>query len=194
MSAIAILGRTWAVWIPAVLIGAVIQALLVAPFVTPGASWAFVALTAAALAALVTQLTVVGGAYRAALDGARFGWPRGIAWLGILALVVAVALAAVASPWLVIPAATIALVILPAILGVPGRHAGGFTLFRRAPVRALLLTLVSLILVALAWLASLLLGLFVTGWVGAGLTWLLYGLIGVILVAAWVATPRRDRD
>lgn len=193
MSTWSLLGPTWRVWVPAVVISAAVQAALVAPTVTPGVSWAFIALTLVSLATAVATVAVIGGRMRAATDAAISPWPGWGGVLGILLLLLAITASAVIAPWLVIPAATVGLIMVPAILGVTGRSAWGFAIFRHAPLRAILLTVLSALLVTLTWLGALLLGLFVTGWVGAGLTWLLYAVVGSVLIAAWMAAPRRDR-
>ena len=61
------------------------------------------------------------------------------------------------------------------------------------PGGAYKLTLMTVALVALLGFAALMFGFFVTGWVGAALTWLVFGLVGAFILATWFATPRRDR-
>lgn len=193
MSAWALLARTWRVWVPVVLTNTVVQALLVAPFVTPAASVPFVALVLAAIAGIVGGLALVGASLRAALAGSRAGLPSWIETLAVLLLVLAVSGSALVAAWLVIPAIAIAAIMLPAVFGIAGRSAWGFAIFARAPLRSILLTVLTLALAALLWFAALMLGFFVTGWVGAALTWLAFGVVGALVLAAWFATPRRDR-
>lgn len=192
MSAWALLGRTWRLWVPVVVVNTALQALLVAPFVTPAASVAFVALVVAALAGVVASVALVAAAFRSAL-GCGGRWPTWGEWLAVLLLTVAVSASSLVAAWLVIPALAVAAIMLPAVFGVPQRTAWGFGLFARAPLRGILLTLVTLALAAVLWFAALMFGFFVTGWVGAALTWLVFGLVGVLVLASWFATPRRDR-
>lgn len=192
MSAWALLGRTWRLWVPVVVVNTALQALLVAPFVTPAASVAFVALVVAALAGVVASVALVAAAFRSAL-GCGGRWPTWGEWLAVLLLTVAVSASSLVAAWLVIPALAVAAIMLPAVFGVPQRTAWGFGLFARAPLRGILLTLVTLALAAALWFAALMFGFFVTGWVGAALTWLVFGLVAVLVLASSFATPRRDR-
>ena len=129
---------------------------------------------------------------RAALGGGS-RWPTWGEWIAVLLLTVAVSASALVASWLVIPALAVAAIMLPAVFGIPQRTAWGFGLFARAPLRGILLTLMTVALVALLWFAALMFGFFVTGWVGAALTWLVFGVVGAFILATWFATPRRDR-
>lgn len=192
MSTWALLGRAWRIWVPVVVLNTAVQALLVVPFVTPAASIVFVLLALASLAGVVASVALVAAAFRSAVAGS-WRWPSWGEWLAVLLLTVAVSASALVASWLVIPALAVAAVMLPAVFGVPQRTAWGFGLFARAPLRGILLTLMTLALVALLWFAALLLGLFVTGWVGAALTWLIFGVVGTFVVASWFTTPRKSR-
>ena len=192
MSAWGLLGRTWRMWVPIALLNTVLQALLVVPFATPAASVVFVLLVLASLAGVVASVALIAAALRSALAGSR-RWPTWGEWLAVLLLTVAVSASALVAAWLVIPTLAVAAIMLPAVFGVPQRTAWGFGLFAQAPLRGVLLTLMTLALAALLWFAALMFGFFVTGWVGAALTWLVFGLVGVVVLASWFATPRRDR-
>ena len=61
MSTGALLGHAWRVWVPAVVLNTALQALLVAPFVTPAASVVFVVLVLAAIAGVVVLIAALGG-------------------------------------------------------------------------------------------------------------------------------------
>ncbi|MEO2130949.1 MAG: hypothetical protein ABGX78_06885 [Microbacterium sp.] len=192
MSTWMLLGRTWRVWVPVTLLNTAVQALLVVPFVTPAASVVFVLLSLASLAGVVASIALVAAGFRSALGGGG-RWPSWGEWLAVLLLTVAVSASALVAAWLVIPALVVAAILLPAVFGVPQRTAWGFGLFARSPLRGILLTLMTLALVALLWFAALMFGFFVTGWVGAALTWLVFGVVGAFILATWFATPRRDR-
>lgn len=187
-----LLGRAWRVWVPVALLNTAVQALLVVPLTTPATSVVFVLLALGSLAGVVASVALVAAAFRSALGAGR-RWPTWGEWLAVLLLTVAVSASAVVASWLVIPALAVAAIMLPAVFGVPQRTAWGFGLFARAPLRGILLTLLTLALVALLWFAALMFGFFVTGWVGAALTWLVFGLVGAFILATWFATPRRDR-
>ncbi|WP_348681341.1 hypothetical protein [uncultured Microbacterium sp.] len=192
MSTWMLLGHAWRVWVPVALLNTAVQALLVVPLTTPATSVVFVLLALGSLAGVVASVALVAAAFRSALGAGR-RWPTWGEWLAVLLLTVAVSASAVVASWLVIPALAVAAIMLPAVFGVPQRTAWGFGLFARAPLRGILLTLLTLALVALLWFAALMFGFFVTGWVGAALTWLTFGVVGAFALATWFATPRRDR-
>lgn len=80
------------------------------------------------------------------------------------------------------------------VTAAAGLRAAG-RLVARHPIRFALLTLLTIAAVVLVWLAALLLGLFVTGWPAAALTWLLAGAAAALLVPAWhhlALRPRRQ--
>jgi hypothetical protein len=189
---IALLGRGWPVLLAVVVGNAVVQAATVAPFATPSASLPFVALALVSVLACVIALAVVMAVLRAAAAGERRLRLRGTDGAASLAVVLAVALAGLVSSWLVTPAIVLAAIVSAGV--VLGRGAAGFAAFRRAPVRAVVLTLLSLLIVGLLWLGALVLGFFVTGWPAAGLTWLAFGAVGVLLLCAWTAVARRAAD
>ncbi len=191
MSTWQILGRSWRVWMPVVVLHAALQALLVAPFITPATSVTFAGLVVAGLAGAVASVALVSAGMHSAFRDDGMRWPSWGEWLAVLLLVLAVSASAVAAAWLAIPALVVAAIMLPAIFDVAQRRAWGFGLFTRAPLRAILLTLLTITLVSLLWFAAAVLGFFVTGWVGAALTWLLFGLVGTVVLASWFATPRR---
>jgi hypothetical protein len=182
-----LLARAWPVLLAAVGGNAVVQALLVAPFVTPGGSVPFLALALASFCAIIGSLGVVVGRLRSLVSGAGRAWT---VWAACLAVVLAVGLAALASSWLVPPTLTVVLILLAGI--AVGRGAAGFVAFRHHPVRAILLTLVALLMVGLLWLGTLLLGFFITGWPAALPSWLAFGLVGVLLLTAWTSLASRS--
>ena len=85
MSTWVLLGRTWRVWVPVVVLNTAVQALLVVPFVTPAASVVFVLLALASLAGVVASVALVAAAFRSAL-GAGKRWPSWGEWLAVLLL------------------------------------------------------------------------------------------------------------
>ena len=109
---------------------------------------------------------------------------RTLGWVVVTGVVCA--LAAVISPYLV-P--------VVAALGCPfvaaGSPRGAVRLARSHPVRVVALLVVTALVVAGAFLLSLLLGLFVTGWPAAAGTWLGAGVAAAVLVCQWVALARR---
>lgn len=164
----------------AILGNALVQGLTVAPTVTASPSLVFAGLVVVSLVSVVALVAIVATTSRA--------WPRWPEWAAALAVSIAVALSGVVSPFLVPLAVAAAVVVLAGVAA--GRPAAGFSAFRRHPVRAVLTVLGTLAVVGVLWLVALLLGFFVTGWLAAGLTWLVFGVTGAVLVRAWMPLTR----
>lgn len=192
---IALLSRGWPVFLAAVAGNAAVQAVLVVPFLAPSFALGFVMLSLVSFLVLAGAVAfVVAGVRSAARRGGR-GWPRWPEWLASAVLVLAVALASLVSTWLVSLAILVTLVVLAGV--ALGRGSAGFAVFRRTPVRATLLVLVSLVILVVIGppgLGTLLAGFFITGWPAAALTWLAFGAAGVALLCAWTALAGRSRD
>jgi len=184
-----LLRRGWPVFLATVVGNAVVQALTTVPRATPSPSAGFLGLAAVSLVALILSVALCIATLRRGVAGGRGPWWRWTDGAAAVAAMLAVALAALASSWLVPVALVIVLIVLAGI--VVGRGAAGFVAFRRAPTRSVLLTLVTLVAVGLLWLGALLLGFFVTGWLSAGATWLVFGAVGVVLLCAWTALAAR---
>ena len=188
-----LIARAWPVLLVAVVVNALLQAVLVAPFVTPSFSILFVALFFASFVVLVAALAAVVAGLRIAARGAGRGRPSWSEWVASAAVVLAVALASLASTWLAPVAVMIAIIVLAGV--ALGHGAAGFAAFRHHPVRAILLTLVTLVVLVLVGppgLGTLLAGFFITGWPGAALTWLGFGTAGTLLLIAWTALSFRS--
>lgn len=189
-----LIARAWPVLLGAIVGNALLQATLVAPFVTPSFAVLFVALLVASFVALVATLAVIVARLRVAALGVGAGgaWPRWSDSAASAAVVVAIALASIASPWLSPVAVVVAIIVLAGV--ALGRGAAGFATFRHTPVRAILLTLLTIVVLVVVGppgLGTLLAGFFITGWPGAALSWLGFGTAGVLLLCAWTALALR---
>lgn len=174
--------RGWRVFVPVVILNAAVQALLVVGDPEPVADPLFAALVALSFVVLVAALALVV----AASDGA-FNWPSGSVLLWSVVVVVAIVGLSFVSP-LLVPPAIVAAALSSAAADHPWR---GFIVFRHRPVRSILAILVALVIVAVGWVVSLLLGFFVTGALASGITWLWFGVTGVVLVCWFGARYRR---
>jgi hypothetical protein len=182
--------RGWRVFVPVVIVNAVVQAATTAPFATPAFAAVFVALAAASFVALVVSFVLVVAQAQDGAEGLRFRAPSWRQWTAGLVAVLVIGASAVASPPLVLLTVTLALIVLPAIRaqGAAGRGVfTGFRTFARRPGRAVALTVITLVVLAVLWLGALLSGFFITGVASAALTWLVFGCVGVLLVCAWTA-------
>jgi hypothetical protein len=153
----------------------------------------FVVLFFASFVVLVAALAVVVAALRVAALGVGRRWPRWSEWVASGVVVVAVALSSLVSTWLSPVAVLVAIIVLAGV--ALGRGAAGFAAFRHHPMRATLLsllTLVVLVLVGPPGLGTLLAGFFITGWPGALESWLGFGTAGALLLTAWTAVSLRS--
>lgn len=192
MSTWRIVARGWRVFVPVVLINAVVQAATVAPALTPVPGAGFLALAVGSFLAFSAALAAVAAAARAAVTGGRMPWPHWWVWIGSALAVLAVTASALLSPLAVPVAAVLALVVVPGIAA--GDGLAGVRVFARRPWRAILLAIGSLLAIVVLWIAALLLGFFVTGAIAAFATWLVSGAVAVMLVCAWtslVSEPAR---
>lgn len=181
-----LMARGWRVFVPVVILNAFVQAATVLPFVIPGTSVAFVLLALASALALVISTVLVCA--QAARDGALR--PRWGLWLAASLAVLVIGASGVLSVPLILLTSTIAFIVLPAVAA--GRPWAGVRMFRFAPLRAIGLSALALLTLIVLWLGALLLGFLITGPLSAGLTWLLFGVVGVWLSCAWTALIKRS--
>lgn len=179
-----LLRRGWHVFVPVVLVNALLQAALVFPFLTPAFSPLFVLLALASGASLIASAVFV----LAAVVGTRVGGSWRL-WAAASLSLIFIGAAALLSLALVPFAIVLALIVLPGV--AEGSGIAGFRSFRYSPWRSVGLLLLTLVLWAVLWLAALLLGFLITGPVAAALAWLLFGAVGVWLVCAWSALITR---
>jgi hypothetical protein len=182
MSTWRLVGRGWRVYLPVTVVLAAIQVLLVSGDPAPAFTWSFVALffvslVAVFLAVWLTLRTATGAA------GSRLSSLGWLAGAGLLALVTAVV-----EPLLLPVALALGLLVLPpAAAGDGNPIAAGWRSLRRAPWRYVLAFVVLLALAGLSWVVALLLGLFVTGVLSAGLSWLWFGGVMTLIICQWCA-------
>ncbi len=98
--------------------------------------------------------------------------------------------AAVTYAPLVVAVLTVALIMVPS-RALSGHWSAGFRVFTTSPWRAVLLTLLSIVVIGALWVGALLSGFFITGWQSSALTWLGFGVAAVLLVCAWTALQAR---
>jgi len=164
-----------------VVANAVIQGLLVLGDPVPAGDLGFVALAVASVVSLIL-------AAWAGLGVLTSTWTlRGLAWVAAAVLVTSVL--SVLLPPLALVGVVLALIVVPA--AVAGQPLDGFRAFRRTRVRHVLAILVVIVVCVVAWVVALLLGLLVTGVAASVATWLLFGVLGVLVLNAWVKLLRR---
>lgn len=191
MSAWRIAARGWRVFVPVVVVNAVVQAATVAPAFTPEPGAVFVTLTVLSFAVLSAALGATASAADASTAGSSMTFPHWSVWAASALAVLGVTASALLSPLAVPFAVVVALVVLPGIAAGRRSALAGFRIFARRPAHAVLLTVGSFVTLAILWVAGLLLGFFVTGPAAAFATWLVFGAAAVVLVCAWTALQAR---
>ena len=183
--------RGWRVFAPAVVGGAAAQAALVVGDPKPLAGVGFALLVAASALVLAASVTVIAAGALSAVDRQRWRVPGTLVLWSVVMVVVAFAASLLASP-LVLLAILLALLVLPAAAdGRSNPFPAGFAVFRHGAARTIGALVVALLLLLLSWLVALLLGFFITGPIAAGLTWLWFGVVGVILSCWFTVRCRR---
>lgn len=178
---------------------AAVQALTVVPGATPGLGLPFallVLVSFAAFSASAALLSIAALPSRTPLRRPRQLPPVSI-WLSFAAVVLAVALSTLISPVVLPIVTTIALIMAPALAAGAPHPRSLVNAFAAAPVRASLLTIVSIVVTVLGWIAAFALGFFVAGPWSALLTWIVLGAAAAALLHAWArlwARPRRSDD
>ncbi len=168
----------------AIVVGhAVIQGLLVLADPVPSAAPGFIVLVLASLVALI----LATWAALLVLSGPTARRLRTLAW--VAAAVIVTAALSVLSPLLAPVGLVLALIVVPA--ATTGDVVDGFRAFRRTPVRHVLAILGVILACVVAWVVALLLGLLVTGVAASVATWLCFGLLGALVLTAWVRFVRR---
>ncbi|MGU3432395.1 hypothetical protein ACNHUS_05210 [Actinomycetes bacterium M1A6_2h] len=153
-----------------------VQTLLVVGDPVPTLSWAFVARAVASFVSVVLAFWIGFGGGRRVL-----GWTAALAALAVVA--------AVANPFLPVLVAVAGLLVLPVVADGAAVTSVGRTI-TGAPLRFVVALLVFVLAVAVTWAVALVLGLFVTGPIAAGLTWLWFGLVATAVVAQWSSLRR----
>lgn len=181
--------RMWRGFLPFVLV-ALVNALVQASLLYLTPFWLALGISAAVLLvcfALTTQIAVRSVTQRSGMadlvggDLVRFSL-----WVVGWTLVVSAGLALYFWPGVVLLALTPFLPIA-AVTGARNPLAANFGAIRSHPFRWLVTVLITLVVVAVVWLASGLAAFFVGGWVAAFATWLVIGFVAAWLLTAWSA-------
>ncbi len=165
-----------------VLVNALVQALCVLPGATPAVGGGFLGLLAVStvvlIAAATATLVLVGA------PGVRR--PRVVRALAavIVALVVVAALT-VLSPLAGAVGLLVAIVVASPAGNADAGALDGPRSFRQHPFRAVLLLVATVLAIAVAMVAALVFGLFVTGAFGAFSTWVVGGVVLAMIARGW---------
>jgi len=191
--------RGWHIWIPVVVINALVQGLLVLPGVLPYPTVAFLVLALISLIVLALSFAIVAATMlQASSGGVSMGHVLAttraraiplLAWSLGLVFVVTLALALFVLPGLVLLAITPYLLLAV----VDGKRSPLVVNFQviRARWGRWLITVIAIAVVALVvWLLSVVTGFFVAGFGGAIIGWLGLGLVSCWLICAWALVYR----
>ena len=191
------IARGWPVFVPVILVEAGVQALLVLSDPVPEWSAGFLALLLVSLLALLGAVWLTVGAASAAVDGTGGLLRRAVRRPIIVVWALAVGVVAVAVSLLQLWATPLVLLlgafVLPAAAADdPGNlFARAYRPIVRTPVRWVLAVLAAVVLAVVTWVVALSLGFFITGALGAVLTWLWFGVAATFVLALWCSLYRR---
>lgn len=192
-----LLRRSAVVWAPVAVAEVAVQTALVASDPIPVASAVFIAVAVASLAALVAGVAITSRALALAASGAVVTWrasvSSGSSWLWASILVLLTALLAVVLPPLALLGVLKIIAIMPvASAGSPRVWRPIAHSIRAAPVRGVILGVVTLVVSVVVVVASLLLGFFVTGAASAVATWIVGCAAGLLLLAGATSYASRS--
>jgi hypothetical protein len=183
------IGRGWPVFIPIIILEAAAQALLVVANPTPAVSPGFSLLVLGSAAALLVGVWLTIGAAVAAIDdGTRSAiirdcGRRPVVLLWALAVGVVAVGAGLALLWLTPLVLLVGALVLPsAARSQRPVLSAALRPVTSAPLRVVLYLIATVLLAVLTWVVALLLGLFITGPLAAGITWLWFGLVATFVL------------
>jgi hypothetical protein len=191
-------GRGWAVLLGAVLVQAGLQGVLVLGDPVAELGWSFAGLVVASAVVLLLFVWLVVGAALGGVDGsvragisAALRRPQIPGWAALLGLTAVGG--AILTPYLPPIVLLVAVFLLPAVAaGSVEPWFAGFGVLRRSPGRSVLAIVLYLVLVAVCWVVALAAGLFLTGFLGAVVTWAVFGLVTVLVLCLWCSLFRRS--
>ena len=191
--------RGWRIWIPVVVINALVQGLLVLPGVLPYPTAAFLALALISLTVLALSFAIVAATMLQASSGrvsiggvlatTRARALPLLAWSIGLVLVVTLALALFVLPGLVLLAITPYL-LLAVVDGKRSPLAVNFQVIRARWGRWLITVIAVAVVAVVVWLLSVVTGFFVAGFGGTLIGWLGLGLVSCWLICSWALVYR----
>lgn len=165
--------------------GAILQAMTALPGYTqadPTIGW----VAGASALVLVVQLWA-GSVAVVRLCGERPAVRRAGAWAAVV-VVGGVVVAVLVPPAVVLYATVASAVGAAAASGRPLRLAA--TVFRHAPVRAVLATILALVLSVVSWVVAVVSGFFLTGVLGGIAMWVWFSVVGAVLLGVWTRVQR----
>jgi hypothetical protein len=191
------IARGWPVFVPVIVVEAGVQTALVLSDPVPQWSTGFLALLLISLLALLAAVWLTVGAASAAVDGTGGLLRRAVRRPIIVAWALAVGVVAVAVSllqlWVTPLVLLVGAFVLPAAAADdPGNlFARAYRPVVRTPVRWVLAVLAGVALAIATWVAALSFGFFITGALGAVLTWLWFGVAATFVIALWCSLYRR---
>ena len=191
--------RAWSIWLPIIVVNALVQGLLIMPAYSVDAPVinallavlsALIALKLLAFVTVALLRTPEGLVSWAEVfpELKRRTW-RGMLWGAILLIVIAIGFALWTVPGILIAAVT-PFTLIAALAGEGNPVAANFRTIGRRFWRWLVNILITGALITLGYLGSGFIVFFLRGMLGAGLVWLAAGFIAVWFTTAWVLIYR----
>jgi hypothetical protein len=186
----------WLVLLGAVVVGAVLQGASAVPGLGTAASGWFAVQVVGSLVVLVAEVAVLAWAARAIALRSSLGRLTAtlVAWSALV--VVVTAAVAVVLPFAVPLVLVVALCLLVEAAAGERKALRGLRVFRRTPVRSVLVALVVVVVAVLSWVVALVAGFFLIGALGGAVTWLWFGVVAGLLLVRWtrLAVHARERE
>lgn len=184
--------RTAWIVVPAtVVVGAVLQAATAVPGLGTASTTMLVGDTVVSVVALVLEIALLAWAADALVRREASRRPGGPLLLWSLLVVALTALVAIVLGAAVVLVLVVALCVLPAAAAGERNALRGFRVFRRTPVRAVVASLVAMLVAGVTWVVALASGLFLTGALGGLAMWVWFGVVGFLLLLWWTRLAAR---
>ena len=199
VSALRLVARGWQQFVIVVVVNAVAQSLLSWAGLVPSSGGTFLLAAAASLVLLLLSLALIGSTALESVDGrARWGAVVGrvrshaasyLLWTVLLLVAITAGLLVWVVPGIVVVALT-PMVVVAALDGRRDALRANFSAVRARPGRWLVTALLMALVVGGGWLAAVLTGLLVAGWLGPLVVWLGFGVLAAWFECAWALLYR----
>jgi len=199
VSALRSVARGWQQFVVVVVVNSAAQSLLSWTGLVPSSSFPFLLAAAASFAVLLLSLALIGSTALESVDGrvtwgamlrrARAHAGSYLLWVVLLVVAIMAGLLVWVVPGIVVVALT-PMVVVAALDGRRGALRANFSAIRARPGRWLVTAGVMAVVVGAGWLAAVLTGLLVAGWLGPLVVWLGFGVLAAWFECAWTLLYR----
>jgi hypothetical protein len=185
-------GAPWAVIAITVVVGAALQAATAVPGDGTASPTLFALQVVGSFVAMVAWLVLLAWATRALVHRSRLGRPPLTLVLWSVVVLLLAVVVGIAVPLALPVVVVLGLTVLPA--AADGERAAwrGLRVFRTSTLRAVVATVVAVVLAALTWVVALVSGFFLTGALGGFVMWLWFGAVAALVLLWWTRIATRS--